>query len=225
MSPSKVVALVAAPLIAIAFPGCATETSHAVATHQVQAAASPFYGPKQVIAVGKFENRSPFMRGVFSDGIDRLGGQAKTILVTHLQQSGRFSVLDRENLDEIKREAAFSGAEQSIKGAAFAVTGDVTEFGRKETGDQQFFGVLGQGKKQVAYAKVSLYIVDVVSSEVVASVQGAGEYALDNREVLGFGGTAGYDSTLNGKVLDLAIREAVDRLVAGVERGDWKRTQ
>jgi curli biogenesis system outer membrane secretion channel CsgG len=61
----------------------------------------------------------------------------------------------------------------------------------------------------------------VLTSEVVYSVQGAGEYALDNREVLGFGGTAGYDSTLNGKVLDLAIREAVNRLVESVEQGKW----
>jgi curli biogenesis system outer membrane secretion channel CsgG len=46
---------------------------------------------------------------------------------------------------------------------------------------------------------------------------------LSNREVLGFGGSAGYDSTLNGKVLDLAIREAVDRLVEGQEAGNWSR--
>jgi curli biogenesis system outer membrane secretion channel CsgG len=45
---------------------------------------------------------------------------------------------------------------------------------------------------------------------------------LSNREVVGFGGTASYDSTLNGKVLDLAIREAINRLVEGVERGAWK---
>jgi curli biogenesis system outer membrane secretion channel CsgG len=64
--------------------------------------------------------------------------------------------------------------------------------------------------------------VDVLTSEVVYSVQGAGEYALSNREVVGFGGTAGYDSTLNGKVLDLAVREAVDRLVEGLEQGKWK---
>jgi curli biogenesis system outer membrane secretion channel CsgG len=53
-------------------------------------------------------------------------------------------------------------------------------------------------------------------------VQGAGEYALSNREIVGFGGTAGYDSTLNGKVLDLAIREAVDRLVEGIQNGQWR---
>ncbi len=88
------------------------------------------------------------------------------------------------------------------------VTGDVTAFGRKVTGDQQLFGILGRSKEQVAYAKVDLNVVDVATSEVVYSTSGAGEYALSNREVIGFGGTAGYDSTLNGKVLDLAIREA-----------------
>jgi curli biogenesis system outer membrane secretion channel CsgG len=70
-----------------------------------------------------------------------------------------------------------------------------------------------------------LNVVDAVTSEVIFSVQGAGEYALSNREVIGFGGTASYDSTLNGKVLDLAIREAVNRLVEGVESGQWKPAQ
>ncbi|MGC7985986.1 CsgG/HfaB family protein, partial [Salmonella enterica] len=52
--------------------------------------------------------------------------------------------------------------------------------------------------------------------------QGAGEYSLDNHEIVGFGGTASYDSTLNGKVLDLAIREAVQNLVTGIDSGAWK---
>jgi curli biogenesis system outer membrane secretion channel CsgG len=63
--------------------------------------------------------------------------------------------------------------------------------------------------------------VNVLTSEVVFSVSGAGEYELSDREILGFGGSSGYDSTLNGKVLDLAIREATDRLVEGFERGQW----
>jgi len=60
----------------------------------------------------------------------------------------------------------------------------------------------------------------VLTSEVVYSIQGAGEYALSNREVLGFGGTASYDSTLNGKELDLSIREAVNNLVRGMEENE-----
>jgi curli biogenesis system outer membrane secretion channel CsgG len=174
------------------------------------------------ISVGKFDNRSNYLRGVFSDGVDRLGGQAKTILISHLQRTGRFQVMDRDNLGEIAQEAAFSKTSSRIKGARYVITGDVTAFGRKVTGDQQLFGILGRGKEQVAYAKVDLNVVDVATSEVVYSVSGAGEYSLSNREIIGFGGTAGYDSTLNGKVLDLAIRQAVDHLVDGIEQGSWQ---
>lgn len=82
--------------------------------------------------------------------------------------------------------------------------------------------MLGRGKSQIAYAKVSLNVVDPVTSVVVHSVQGAGEYSLSNREIIGFGGTASYDATLNGKVLDLAIREAVEKLVAAIDTGAWR---
>ena len=122
-------------------------------------------------------------------------------------------------------EAGITGKQQALKGASFVITGDVTEFGRKVVGDQQLFGILGRGMTQVAYAKVALNVVNVHTSEVSYSVQGAGEYELSNREVVGFGGTAGYDATLNGKVLDLAIREAVNNLVSGMESGAWRPAQ
>lgn len=214
-------------LSALFLVGCATEGSRTIETSKVAAAASAavYQGQKAPISVGKFDNKSSYQNGIFSDGEDRLGNQSKTILVAHLQQTGRFSVLDRTNMSEVAAEAKFKGKAQSIKGANYVVTGDVTEFGRKEVGDHQLFGILGKGKEQVAYAKVTLNVVDVNSTEVVFSTQGAGEFSLSNREVLGFGATAGYDATLNGKVLDLAIREAVDKLVAGIEAGQWQPTK
>lgn len=205
----------------VALAGCAAETSKSLPVQQVESVSKPFAGTRTPISVGKFDNRSSYMRGVFSDGVDRLGGQAKTILITHMQQSGRFNVLDRDNLTESRFETSIKGETQRLKGASYVVTGDVTEFGRKEVGDRQLFGILGRGKSQVAYAKVNLNIVNVSTSEVVYSTQGAGEYALSNREVIGFGGTASYDSTLNGKVLDLAIREAVNALVKAVDTSVW----
>ncbi len=73
----------------------------------------------------------------------------------------------------------------------------------------------------IAYAKVMLNVVDVKSSNIIYSTEAAGEYSLSNREVIGFGGTAGYDSTLNGKVLNLAIRDAVNKLVRDLESKQW----
>lgn len=218
-------ALIATALasLAIISTGCTTtEQARVLDVPKVASAGSPYTGARSPISVGKFDNRSSYMRGIFSDGVDRLGGQAKTILITHLQQTGRFNVLDRDNMTEIGQEAKLKNQTQKIRGADYVVTGDVTEFGRKEVGDHQLFGILGRGKTQIAYAKVALNIVNISTSEVVYSTQGAGEYALSNREVIGFGGTASYDSTLNGKVLDLAMREAVNKLVAAVDSGAWK---
>lgn len=204
--------------------GCATESSRSVETPKVTSYQTPYQGVRSPISVGKFENRSNYMNGIFSDGVDRLGNQSKTILVSHLQQTGRFNVLDRTNMAEIKAEAGIKGQTQTLKGASYVITGDITEFGRKEVGDHQLWGILGRGKTQVAYAKTTLNVVNVQTSEVVYSVQGAGEYTLSNREIIGFGGTASYDSTLNGKVMDLAIREAVNNLVTGIESGAWRPT-
>lgn len=208
-------------VLAAGAAGCATESSKSLKVEEPRAAVVPYHGVKSAIAIGKFDNRSSYLRGLFSDGVDRLGGQAKTILIGHLEESGRFEVLERDNLQEGAREAAYNGRQQHVKGAQYTVTGDVVEFGRKEIGDNELFGILGESKKQIAYSKVTLNVVDVVTSRVVYSASGAGEYALSNRELLGFGSQAAYDPTLNGKVLDLAIREAVDHLVDGLQRGAW----
>lgn len=204
--------------------GCATESSRSLEPQKVMAAATPYVGVRVPVSIGKFQNRSPYLRGIFTDGVDRLGNQSKTILISHLNQSNRFNVLDRENLSETREESRLKNQAQQLKGADFVIAGDVTEFGRKEVGDRQFFGILGRGKEQIAYAKVTINVINIKTSEVAYSVAGAGEYALSNREIIGFGGTASYDSTLTGKVLDLAIREAVDRLSAAVDAGALRQT-
>jgi curli biogenesis system outer membrane secretion channel CsgG len=205
--------------------GCVTESHRTLEAPTVASHGTPYGGPRYTLVVGNFQNRSQYLRGAFAEGGDPLGSQAKTILQTHLQLTGRFVLVDRGNMEAIAREAEIRGTKQALTGAQVAVTGDVTEFGRRETGDTQLFGILGYGKKQLAYAKVALNIVDVTTSQVIYAVQGAGEYDLSNREVVGFGTVAGYDATLNGKVLNLAITEAVNNLVGGLERGEWSPTR
>jgi curli biogenesis system outer membrane secretion channel CsgG len=215
--------VVAAALAVPLLQACGvSESSRALEPQKVNAAASPYVGVRVPVSIGKFENRSSFLRGIFTDGVDRLGNQSKTILISHLNQSNRFSVLDRENLTETREEARLRNQAQELKAADYVISGDVTEFGRKEVGDRQLFGILGRGKEQIAYAKVTINVINSKTSEVMYSTAGAGEYALSNREIVGFGSTASYDATLNGKVLDLAIREAVDRLATAVDAGVFR---
>ena len=136
--------LLIAALNGLVLTACSTtESSKTIQAPQVAVATSAvkYSGAKTAVSIGKFDNRSSYMRGIFSDNVDRLGGQAKTILETHLQQTGYFSVLNRDNLSELQQEAGFGKASQSIKGARYVLTGDVSEFGRKEVGDHQLFGL------------------------------------------------------------------------------------
>lgn len=206
-------------LLAAIISGCATETHKKVVVTPVETNKTVYQGPKSTLVLGEFNNRSNYMQGLFSSNVDKLGNQGKTILKTHLQQTNRFKVVDRDNLVNLQKEAELLGIKQEIKGARYVITGGVTEFGRKVTGDKQLFGILGSGKSQIAYAKVSLNIIDVLTSEIIYSTQGAGEYQLNERQVIGFGSKAGYDATLNGKVLDFAIKESVNNMTRDLENG------
>ena len=219
----RTLALYVLPLVtALAGAACqGSESSRVVDTPTVETKGTYYSGPRTAISIGKFNNASPYMRGIFSDGQDRLGSQARTILKTHLSETGRFELLDRENMEAMQQEADLAGSNLETIGANYIISGQVTEFGRKTTGDKQLFGILGRGKKQIAYSKVSMNIVDVRTSRVVYSVQGAGEFQLSDREVVGFGSESGYDSTLNGKVLNLSVTDAVNKLVRGIENGEW----
>lgn len=208
-------------LVALLIGGCAVESRRRLASEDVASNREPHSGPTVPLAVGQFFNSSPYMRGIFSEGPDRLGSQSKTILKTHLSRTNRFQVFDRDNMGDLASESELGGVEQDLRGARYVITGEVTEFGRRTTGGRALFGILGRGKSQLAYSKVSLNVVDSRTSAIVFSVQGAGEYKLSQAEFLGTGGTSSYDTTLNGKVLNLSIVEAVDRLVAGMEAGEW----
>jgi len=144
----------------IVLSGCAvTETNTALETRKVASYNTAYNGPRHTLVVGSFNNRSNYQRGIFSDGTDRLGTQAKTILQSHLQQTNRFDLVDRDVMDTLSKEASLSNVQQSIQGASVAVKGSVSEFGRRNTGDKQLFGILGAGKTQTAIEKLSGSVV------------------------------------------------------------------
>jgi curli biogenesis system outer membrane secretion channel CsgG len=196
-----------------------TESHRALPSADTNSASRPYTGVKAPVAAGAVVNRSAYLTGIFSDGNDRLGAQATQMLVMHLDRSNRFTVLDRVNVDQAVRESQLRGIKQRVEGAKYLITGVVTEFGRREVGSAGLWGVISRSKQQVLHAKVSLSVVDPVTLRVLGSFAGSGEYELSSGEVFGFGSRAGYDGTLADKVLDLCMREAVDRIAEAYEGG------
>jgi curli biogenesis system outer membrane secretion channel CsgG len=200
------------------FVGCGTESHRTVEDIEVTVN-NNYKGKRAMVAIGKFANKSPYLNGIFSNNQDKLGNQAKEILKSQLILTNRFDLLDRDNLENLAVEAKLSGDKQNVLGAKYIFTGAVTDFARKTSGGKIAFGILGRTKHQVAYAKVTINVIEVKTSRSIYSVLGAGEFQLSTTKVLGTGSSAGYDATLNGKVLNLAIVNAINKLVKAIETG------
>ena len=97
------------------FSGCmAKETMRVVQTSKPLISNTTPIGQSISVSIGNFNNKSSYQKGIFSDGIDRLGSQAQTTLIAHLNLSNRFSVLDRSNTESSKQEAEINKQKQLV---------------------------------------------------------------------------------------------------------------
>ena len=84
---------------------------------------------KRKVAIGRFSNETQYAKGLFYDKEnDPMRKQALDILSSKLASSGKFILLEREDLDILMNEA---GANMNKIGADYIILGSITEFGRK----------------------------------------------------------------------------------------------
>jgi curli biogenesis system outer membrane secretion channel CsgG len=189
-----------------------SSTKNAVAT---------YVGLKRKVAIARFSNETQYAKGAFYDkDNDPIGRQALDILSTKLEQSGKFILLERADIDKIAEEQKYSdsGTAQKI-GADFLIIGSVTEYGRKNVGEADF---LSHSKRQIVQAAVSLRLVDVSSGQVIYSEEGRGEAETESKTVLGIGGQAGYDATLDDKAISAAISKLVENIINNCMDKPWR---
>ena len=92
---------------------------------------------KRKVAIGRFSNETQYGKGIFYDkDNDPMGKQALDILSAKLAQSGKFILLERSDLDLLVQE---SGENMQKIGADYIILGSITEFGRKNEGQQKVF--------------------------------------------------------------------------------------
>jgi curli biogenesis system outer membrane secretion channel CsgG len=168
------------------------------------------------IAIGRFTNESSYGAGLFTDESgDRLGKQASDLLSNHLVETGRFIVVERPDLGRLKAEAALMGLSEdafrkNLTGVDALILGSVAELGRETTGSSW---LIGRSKEQRARARVVLRLVDPRSGQIFYTQEGSGEATIEASSTLGFGGHAGWDSTLDGKAIDAALVNMMNNVV------------
>jgi curli biogenesis system outer membrane secretion channel CsgG len=175
---------------------------------------------KRKVAIGRFTNETTYGQGFFIDeDNNRIGKQAMDILSSKLFQTGKFIMLERADLGKIEKELAMGGNSTLKNAADYLIVGSITEFGRKEVSD---VGVFSRVKKQEANAKVSIRIIDVANGQIIYSEEGKGIAYSEAGTIMGVGDKAGYDSSLNDKVLAVAITNLASNIIENMLDKPWR---
>jgi len=141
------------------------------------------------------------------------------IFSAKLTATEKFILLERIDLSHLNKEKEMAKLEELHIPADYLILGSITEFGRKTTSD---VGLFSRSKKQTAYAKVNVRLVNVRTSQIVYSEEGSGEAFSEAETVLGAGTTADYDATLNDKVISAAIAKLVNNISENLLENPWR---
>jgi len=172
---------------------------------------------KRKVAIGRFSNETSYGKGIFYDKEnDPMRKQALDILSSKLATSGKFILLEREDLDVLVAE---KGAEMSKIGADYIILGSITEFGRKNEGHEQVFS---STKTQTVEAGVSIRLVDASSGLIIYSDEAKGYAETTSKTTLGIGGTSGYDATLSDKAISMALGQLVENIINKCMDAPWR---
>ncbi len=175
---------------------------------------------KRKIALGRISNETSYGKSLLRDSSgDPVGKQIADMLSKALTESGAYVVLERTDLSKLQDESRLTGTRQNLVGVDALLMGSLTEFGRKTVGES---GFVSASKKQVAFAKIDIRVVDVVTGQSLFATSGAGESSTQTASTFGFGSQAGYDSTLNDSSIRQAISEVVNRLTVEFSRRPWQ---
>jgi curli biogenesis system outer membrane secretion channel CsgG len=175
---------------------------------------------KRKIALGRITNETNYGQSLLRDRHDDpLGKQVTDLLSKALTESGAYLVFERPDISRLEEESSLSGNQLDIIGVDALIIGSLTEFGRKTIGET---GFLSSSKRQVAFAKVDLRVVDTTNAQVLFATSGAGEASTETASVAGFGSQAAYDGTLNDAAIRQAVSEAVNRLSFQMSGRPWQ---
>ena len=185
-----------------------------------QAQPDSLKGLKRKVAVARFTNETKYGQSFFIDKEDnRIGKQAVDILSSKLLATEKFILLERADLDKLNKELSMGNLQPIRNMADYLIVGSITEFGRKEVSD---VGVFSRVKKQVAFAKVHIRLVDVYTGQLIYSEEGEGNAFSEAGTVLGVGSRAGYDSSLNDKAMEAAINNLSSKIIQNLLDKPWR---
>ena len=175
---------------------------------------------KRKIALGRISNETNYGQSLLRDNYnDPLGKQVTDLMSKALTETGEFLVFERPDIGRLHAESRLVDSKLSLIGVDTLIIGSLTEFGRKTVGAS---GFVSNNKKQVAFAKVDIRLVDTKTGHVFFATSGSGEASTETGSVFGFGSQASYDGTLNDAAIRQAVGDAINSMTTEVNKKPWQ---
>jgi len=184
---------------------------------------------KKRVAISRFEDRS-------GSGYNHLGAGVADMLATALVKSGKFAVIERQELDKIVEEQKLgeSGLVTpqtapkvgQLLGAELFVVGAITECGTKESNIGGGVSIFGGGlKTKTARVVVDIRLINTSTGEVIASESEEGSESTTGVAVryedMDFNNQDSWDNTDIGKAAREAIDKTVELIAKNMEKIPW----
>ncbi len=175
---------------------------------------------KRKIALGRITNETNYGQSLLRDNQnDPLGKQVTDLMSKSLTETGEFLVFERPDIGRLQAESRLVDSKLKLVGVDTLIVGSLTEFGRKTTGAT---GFVSANKKQVAFAKVDIRLVDTKTGHVFYATSGSGEASTETGSVFGFGSQASYDGTLNDAAIRQAVGDAINSMTVELNKKPWE---
>lgn len=187
---------------------------------QVETAADNGKTLKRKVAISRFSNETQYGKGIFYDKKnDPMAKQALDILSARLASTGKFILLERSDMEEVKNENVDATEDFSKVGADYVIVGSITQFGRKNTGDVT---LLSRSKTQMVEVAVSIRLIDVSTGQIIYSEEAKGDAEIKSKTSFGLGGSADFDATLSDKAISAAISQLTENIINNCMDRPWK---
>jgi curli biogenesis system outer membrane secretion channel CsgG len=184
---------------------------------------------KKRLAVSRFEDRS-------GSGYHSLGEGVADMLVTALVKSGKFIVIERQEIERVIHEQQFGESfmvtpESAPKvgqllGAELFVVGSISEFGQKESNISGGMSVFGGGlTTKQSRAVVDIRLINTTTGEIIASENEEGTESSTGISVryedMDFSNQNSWNDTDIGKAARQAINGCVKLITENMEKIPW----
>ncbi len=184
---------------------------------------------KKRVAVSRFEDRT-------GSGYHSLGEGMADMLVTALVKSGKFAVIERQEIERIIQEQQFGSSFMvtpetapkvgQLLGAELFIVGSVSEFGQKESNISGGMSILGGGiSTKKSRAVVDIRLVNTTTGEIVAAESEEGTESSTGISVryedIDFSNQNSWNDTDIGKAAREAINGCVKLITENMEKIPW----